>query len=996
MRKLKILPKTMAMILLAVILVLFSAAEAQALMLKMSLDELAAEADSIVIGTVESVTGSWNKDFTGIYTTVIISVENELKSDKKQSKVTIIVPGGEANGITQLVSDTPAFEPGEQAVLFLSELPHNIMPRRQTQPKFYELAGSFQGKLDIENGRANGIPVNILEEELSAFIDDPMAEMALEQDEDEPELVGSYSFVPLGIKWPNSSIPVPYRVNATSARNTHVQAAANTWSSAGANFSFSYAGTHSRSGGASKNNINEIMWSSLGSNNALAVATIWYQGSTILETDMTFNTYYSWSTTGSYYDVQTVALHEFGHWLGLDHSPIYASIMYYSIKGTQRTLHSSDIDGIRYIYGTSSGGSNPEPAPPNDDFADRITINGQSGQVSESNINATRETGEPSHAGSSGERSLWWEWVAPANGSVEFNTNGSSFNPVIAVYTGSSLSGLSVIASDNGFGGTFKSKVIFNTVAGTSYKIAADSWTSGSAGSIVINWLLTPASCTVSAPEKPAGPDSGYTGTAYTYSVSGAACSNNHALQYRFAWGDGTGTSWSSSPSAVKSWNSPGAYQVLAQARCSVDTTKTSSLSPVKMVSITEEPVEFDLEISIEGEGTTSPATGNHTYLEGSSVTLSALSAEGWLFSEWDLDSVKHTNPSVNITMDRNIQAKAVFIEESDSGEGPGDLPAGTFNLAIDVQGEGATEPEAGSYDYAEGSEVNLTATASEGWEFKSWLVNAEEFFNDSITVTMNRDVYALAIFTEESATSPPLAYSLIIDIIGQGSTNPAAGNYTHDQGSPVNLTASAENGWAFEKWIINETEYTDQSVTITVNQNTHAYAIFREQQQTGESPPPVYQDPPPSGAPGPTAPVQYGLTIKINGEGSADPAPGSYKYEAEKVVSITAKPAAGWRFEKWVIDGATVTTINSSVKMSRDITATAYYLKNEPGDVTGDGSVTVLDVVAAARHTLGLAMLTESQLANADVNGDGVVDVRDITMIMQYALGLIDKFPDQ
>jgi hypothetical protein len=106
--------------------------------------------------------------------------------------------------------------------------------------------------------------------------------------------------------------------------------------------------------------------------------------------------------------------------------------------------------------------------------------------------------------------------------------------------------------------------------------------------------------------------------------------------------------------------------------------------------------------------------------------------------------------------MDRNIQAKAVFIEDSDSGEGPGDLPAGTFNLAVDVQGEGATEPEAGSYDYAEGSEVNLTATASEGWEFKSWLVNAEEFFNDSITVTMNRDAYALAIFTEESATSPP------------------------------------------------------------------------------------------------------------------------------------------------------------------------------------------------------------------------------------------------
>ena len=54
-----------------------------------------------------------------------------------------------------------------------------------------------------------------------------------------------------------------------------------------------------------------------------------------------FNTYYSFSTTGGggTYDIQTVALHEFGHWLHLGH--MYSGtniVMYYRYTGVKRIL----------------------------------------------------------------------------------------------------------------------------------------------------------------------------------------------------------------------------------------------------------------------------------------------------------------------------------------------------------------------------------------------------------------------------------------------------------------------------------------------------------------------------------------------------------------------------------------------------------------------------------------------------------------------------------
>jgi peptidoglycan hydrolase-like protein with peptidoglycan-binding domain len=50
-------------------------------------------------------------------------------------------------------------------------------------------------------------------------------------------------------------------------------------------------------------------------------------------------------------DLTTVAIHEFGHALGLNHSPVVGSIMEAFYGGPRRVLHGDDIAGITAIYG---------------------------------------------------------------------------------------------------------------------------------------------------------------------------------------------------------------------------------------------------------------------------------------------------------------------------------------------------------------------------------------------------------------------------------------------------------------------------------------------------------------------------------------------------------------------------------------------------------------------------------------------------------------------
>ncbi len=134
-------------------------------------------------------------------------------------------------------------------------------------------------------------------------------------------------------------------------------------------------------------------------------------------------------------------------------------------------------------------GSTVVNPPPNDSFGAGTIINGNTGQVTGSNVAATKESGEPNHAGNSGGRSVWWRWTAPSNGFATFDTIGSTFNTVLAAYSGSALNSLTLIVANDDHGGVSTSRIQFNAVAGTTYRLVVDGF-NGATGTISLNWSL--------------------------------------------------------------------------------------------------------------------------------------------------------------------------------------------------------------------------------------------------------------------------------------------------------------------------------------------------------------------------------------------------------------------------------------------------------------------------------------------------------------------------
>jgi len=137
-------------------------------------------------------------------------------------------------------------------------------------------------------------------------------------------------------------------------------------------------------------------------------------------------------------------------------------------------------------------------APANDDFAAAQIVTGSSGTVPGSNVAASKEPQEPFHAGDEGGKSVWYRWTAPGSGTWTFDTRGSSFNTLLAVYTGGALANLVAVADNDNIPGTNTSSVAFSAAAGTVYWIAVDGFLGdpgegapnpvAASGAIVLNW----------------------------------------------------------------------------------------------------------------------------------------------------------------------------------------------------------------------------------------------------------------------------------------------------------------------------------------------------------------------------------------------------------------------------------------------------------------------------------------------------------------------------
>lgn len=165
-------------------------------------------------------------------------------------------------------------------------------------------------------------------------------------------------------------------------------------------------------------------------------------------------------------------------------------------KGTLLYDISPDNVGYGCLMGFCEGATN-------DDFANRTILTGTTIKVETSNLIATTEIGEPLHAFHNGGHSLWWEWTAPQSGVLIVDTIGSlrpwdgsfgnqDLDTTLAIYSGTSLSDLTVVGSNDDYNGNYTSRVLINVVAGNSYKIAVDGY-NGLIGVIKLNLSFTAA-----------------------------------------------------------------------------------------------------------------------------------------------------------------------------------------------------------------------------------------------------------------------------------------------------------------------------------------------------------------------------------------------------------------------------------------------------------------------------------------------------------------------
>src|SRR5260370_25448783 len=163
----------------------------------------------------------------------------------------------------------------------------------------------------------------------------------------------------------------------------------------------------------------------------------------------------------------------------------------------KRWIHLPRISGLSWfalvlaiLLVAPSGSTLLAQSPPNNQFASRILLTGTNVTATGWNTNASKEVGEPNHAGNIGGQSVWWTWTAPTNGDLIIKTDGSDFDTLLAVYTGSSVSALSLVASNadhgasvingvftNGLSST--SRVRFQVTTGTQYQIAVDGFSDG-------------------------------------------------------------------------------------------------------------------------------------------------------------------------------------------------------------------------------------------------------------------------------------------------------------------------------------------------------------------------------------------------------------------------------------------------------------------------------------------------------------------------------------
>ena len=208
--------------------------------------------------------------------------------------------------------------------------------------------------------------------------------------------------------WDDTDLPVEYLINQNGAADCRsdefaaVQRGMARWEKVPQTYWAScYGGTtdkHSTAHDAEPqtDGFNVISWEDMGAGNPVSLgrAQWWYNVANYhnYETDVTFNdnAVVKWSALAAdtcpsdRYDVESVAAHEFGHWMTFGHScDVKATMHCWTSKGVilWRTPNDCDIAPMKIRYPQTDGAAKPQPGCWPAQFNDYVTSNPALGDV---------------------------------------------------------------------------------------------------------------------------------------------------------------------------------------------------------------------------------------------------------------------------------------------------------------------------------------------------------------------------------------------------------------------------------------------------------------------------------------------------------------------------------------------------------------------------------------------------------------------------------------
>ncbi|MFL5799529.1 MAG: IPT/TIG domain-containing protein [Actinomycetota bacterium] len=131
-------------------------------------------------------------------------------------------------------------------------------------------------------------------------------------------------------------------------------------------------------------------------------------------------------------------------------------------------------------------------APGNDALSRATPLPATAGIYVDSNRLATAETNEPNTAGSNASHSIWYSLKATADRQLTVDTQGTPFDTVLGVYTGSAVGSLTSLDQSDDVPSFTYSRATGGVVAGTTYFIKVDG-KAGAVGQVILHVSLTQA-----------------------------------------------------------------------------------------------------------------------------------------------------------------------------------------------------------------------------------------------------------------------------------------------------------------------------------------------------------------------------------------------------------------------------------------------------------------------------------------------------------------------